>query len=174
MKIILLDRDGTVVVDPPDERVDSLDKVTFFPDVPQALKLLSDNDYGVIFVTNQAGIAEGRMTEEEAWKINRKVIRLLKPSGVQILKTYMCPHIPKDRCICRKPHPTMIQWATEDFDFEPSDVYFIGDRTTDVMAGKSAGTKTIQVETGNGNLRAENADHIAPTLLDAVKYVISH
>ena len=173
MKIILLDRDGTVVVDPPDNRVDSLDKAVLFPDVIEALKLLADHDYGVIFVTNQAGIAEGRITEEEAWKIHRKVMRLIKPSGITVLKTYMCPHSPKDRCVCRKPHPTMLLWAADDFDFQPSDVYMIGDRMTDVKAGKSAGTKTVQVGTGNEKLVDNTADFFADSLLEAVNFAIT-
>ena len=88
MKVIFFDRDGTLVIDPPDLRVDSIDKVSLFPDTLQALKLLADNDYSVVIITNQAGIAEGLLDEAKFWEIQNKVIDLLKPSGIKVLKTY--------------------------------------------------------------------------------------
>ena len=174
MKMILLDRDGTLIVDPPDERIDSINKVKLMPDTLEAMKYLAENDYGVILITNQAGIAEGRLTEEEYWKLHRKILKLLKPSGVNILKTYLCPHAPADRCVCRKPHPTMIQWAADDFDFSPSDVYMIGDRVTDVKAGIAANTKTILIKTLKNTYDDGGADYLAEDILDAVKYALSH
>jgi imidazoleglycerol-phosphate dehydratase/histidinol-phosphatase len=64
-KIVFLDRDGTVIVDPPDLRVDKIEKIELFPDSIGALKYLADNNFSVIFITNQAGIAEGRLNTEE-------------------------------------------------------------------------------------------------------------
>src|SRR5690349_9915041 len=100
MKIILLDRDGTVIVDPPDERVDKIEKIEFFPDTLEALKYLAEHDFGVIMVTNQAGIAEGRLTGAEFEVINAEVVKRLAPSGVKVLKTFMCPHNSEDNCEC--------------------------------------------------------------------------
>ena len=65
MKTILFDRGGTLIVDPPDERVDRLDKILLFPDSIAALGYLAENDFNIIIVTNQAGITEGRITEAE-------------------------------------------------------------------------------------------------------------
>ena len=75
MKAIFLDRDGTVNVGVPIyERVDSLDKVQLLPNTLEALKLLAKLDYGVFFITNQAGLAEGLITPEQFNEINNKVL----------------------------------------------------------------------------------------------------
>jgi histidinol-phosphate phosphatase family protein len=174
MKIVLLDRDGTVIVDPPDERVDRVDKIQLFPDSIEALTYLKENGYAVILITNQAGISEGRIDIPEFHRIHDEVLKALSPSGVTVLKTYMCPHGPDDGCECRKPKPTMILEAVKEFHFSPSDVYMVGDRHSDIMAGKNAGTKTILVKTANVNVEAPEADYTAQTLLEAVRYVVSH
>lgn len=174
MKVVLLDRDGTVIVDPPDERVDSVGKIQLFPDSIEALALLAQHGYAVILITNQAGISEGRIDVPEFNRIHDKVLDALSPSGVTILKTYMCPHGPEDGCECRKPKPTLIQEAAQEFHFAPSDVYIVGDRHSDIMAGKNAGTKTVLVKTANINVDAPEADYTAQTLLEAVQYIIAN
>lgn len=170
-KIIFLDRDGTVIVDPEDERVDSEDKIKLFPDTIEALKYLADNDFAVILITNQAGIAEGRINAQDFERINNKVLEMLAPSGVKILKTFMCPHSPEDKCECRKPKPTMLFEAAKEFNIDLAHTYMVGDRASDIMAGINAGTKTILVKTANINVESKEANFTASTLIDAVKYI---
>lgn len=174
MKIILLDRDGTVIRDPEDERVDKEEKIELFPDSIDALKYLAENNFSVILITNQAGIAEGRLNVEDFNRINSRVIEMLSPSGIKILKTYMCPHVSKDKCECRKPKPTMLLEAIKDYNLDPKDLYMVGDRESDINAGINAGTKTILVKTANIPVEAPQADYTALNLLDVVKYVVSH
>ncbi len=174
MKVVLLDRDGTVIVDPQDERVDKEEKIQLFPDSISALKKLADNGFSVILITNQAGISEGRITEADFDRINNKVVRQLETSGVKILKTYMCPHGPNDGCACRKPKPTMILRAAKDFNLDLSNIYMIGDHRSDVLAGKSAGTKTILVQTAiNVQDEAPEANYIAQNLTEAIGYILA-
>jgi D-glycero-D-manno-heptose 1,7-bisphosphate phosphatase len=174
MKAIFLDRDGTIIKDPEDERVDSEEKIELFSDSIEALKYLAEHDYSVIVITNQAGIAEGRITIEDFWRINGRVLELLSPSGIKILKTYVCPHAPEDKCDCRKPKPKMILDALSEFDLQPQDIYMIGDRGSDINAGINAGIKTILVQTANVPEVAEQATYTAPNLLDAIRYVVAH
>ena len=174
MKAVFLDRDGTVIIDPQDERVDELEKINLFPDSIEALKLLATLDYGVILITNQAGIAEGRLDEAGFELINNKVVELLEESGVKILKTYMCPHVAADNCDCRKPKPKMILDAAKDFDVDLASSYMIGDHQSDVTAGLQAGTKAILVKTANKPEDSDDATYTAPTLLDAIQYIASH
>ncbi len=174
MKFILLDRDGTVIRDPEDERVDKEEKIELFPDSIEALKLLADNDYQVILITNQAGIGEGRINVEEFEKINAKAIEMLSPSGVKILKTYFCPHTPNDGCECRKPKPTMLLEAIKEFNLDPNVVYMVGDRESDIMAGINAGLKTVLVKTANVPVEARQATYTAQNLLEVAEYVVSH
>lgn len=112
MKVVLLDRDGTVIVDPPDLRVDKVEKIELFPDSIEGLKYLAENDVAVIIITNQAGIEEGRLTEEEFWQIHNEVLRQLEPSGVKVLKTYMNGEMKRpDNTDWRKPGPKMFLQA---------------------------------------------------------------
>jgi histidinol-phosphate phosphatase family protein len=174
MNVILLDRDGTVIRDPEDERVDSEEKLELFPDSIEALRYLAENDFSVIFITNQAGITEGRITAQDFERIQNKVLEMLSPSGIKVLKTYMCPHVPEDECECRKPEPKMILEALEEFSLKAENMYMVGDRESDIMAGINAGTKTILVKTANVPVVVEQATYTALNLLDAVKYAVSH
>ena len=174
MKVVFFDRDGTLVVDPPDLRVDSLDKAILFKDTLPALKLLANNGYSIVIITNQVGIAEGLLDEAKFWEIQNKVIDLLKPSGIKVLKTYLCPHDESNTCVCRKPKPYMLQQAATEFNIYPASTYMVGDRLSDIAAGNSAGTKTILVKSANENVDAPNADYTAPNLMDAAQYIINH
>ena len=171
MKAVFLDRDGTVIFDPEDERVDTVEKIRLFPDSIEALRKLSALDFGVFIITNQAGISEGRIDEKEFWKIHNVVLEKLAPSGMKILKTYMCPHGPNDNCECRKPKPAMLLEAAKEFDIDLEHSWMIGDRESDILAGKNAGTKTILVKTANVPVESKDATYTAPTLLDAVEYI---
>jgi D-glycero-D-manno-heptose 1,7-bisphosphate phosphatase len=175
MNIIFLDRDGTIIKDPLDERVDKEEKIELFSDSIEALKYLHDNNFAVIIITNQAGISEGRIDEEDFNRIHNKVLEKLAPSGVTILKTFMCPHGPHDGCVCRKPKPKMLLDAAEEFGIDLSKIYMVGDNVSDIDAGINAGTKTILVETAtNKKMEAPQATYTAATLLDAVKFVVGN
>lgn len=174
MQVVLLDRDGTTIIDPPDERVNTEDEIQLFPDTLESLKYLADNGFAVVFVTNQAGVAEGLLSEEDFYRIQNKVLEMLEPSGVKILKTYMCPHKPDDNCACRKPKPTMLLQAAKDFAIDLPNTYMVGDRQSDIMAGVNAGTKTVLVETANTPVTSAEATYTAPNLLDAVRYIIAN
>jgi D-glycero-D-manno-heptose 1,7-bisphosphate phosphatase len=173
MKAVFLDRDGTVIVDPPDERVDKIEKIELFPWTINAMSKLAELDFGAFFITNQAGIAEGRIDISEFNSINEKVLEMLEPSGIKILKTYVCPHGPDDNCDCRKPKPTMILQAAKEFDIDLANSYMIGDRESDILAAVNAGTKTILVKTGNSPVVTDKADYMADDLLAAAQYIVN-
>jgi D-glycero-D-manno-heptose 1,7-bisphosphate phosphatase len=173
MKAVFLDRDGTLIVDPPDERVDTIAKIQLLPQTLAALKLLASLDFLVFIVTNQAGIAEGRINQDQFETINREVLKRLEPSGINVLKTYVCPHKPEDNCVCHKPNPFMILQAAKEFNVDLAQSYTIGDRESDILAGVNAGTKTILVQTGNTPVTSAEATYTAADLLEAVRYIAS-
>ncbi len=175
MKVVFLDRDGTLIPDPSDDRIDSIEKVHLFDDTVQALRLLANNGFYAVVITNQAGIAEGLLTEKDFETINKHAESLYAPSGIKILKTYMSPHGTDEVNNWRKPGPGMLLQAAEDFNLDLSTIYMVGDRTSDVMAGKNAGTKTILVQTARVSVDSDaGADYTAPTLLDAAKYIVNN
>lgn len=174
MKAVLLDRDGTLIVEPFDDRVDSEEKIQLFPDTLQALEKLAAENISIAIISNQAGIAEGRIDEARFEELNTKVVELLKPSGVDILKTYMCPHQSGDGCECRKPKPYMLQEAAKDFDIDLSETYMVGDRPSDIEAGVNAGAKTILVKTARVPVTSDEATFTAANLNEAVEYILAH
>jgi histidinol-phosphate phosphatase family protein len=172
MNVALLDRDGTIIVDPPDERVDRVEKIELFPDTIEALGYLATNDFGIIIITNQAGIAEGRITEDEFWKIHHVVLEKIAASGVQVIKTFMSPHGSNEVNEWRKPGPGMLLAAAKEFDLNLENTYMVGDSASDIKAGIAAGSKTILVKTGNTDVSAPEATYTAPSLMDAVTYLV--
>lgn len=174
MKVVFLDRDGTLIVEPPHERLVFEKDEKLFPDSIEALALLAKHDIPVIMVTNQAGIAEGILTVENFLELNNDIIEMIKPSGVKFLKTYYCPHGRDDGCDCRKPKPKMILDAAAEFNADLSTSYMIGDNLRDIEAGINAGTKTILVKTGIRDVVSEDATYTANNLLEAAKYVVEH
>ncbi len=176
MKVVFLDRDGTVIVDPPDLRVDKMEKIELFPDSIEALKYLADNDFAVVLITNQAGIAEGRLDEARFWEIHNEVLKQLEPSGATFLKTYMNGEaVGSGTTEWRKPGPKMLLQAAEDLNLDTSEIYMVGDNQSDIQAGVNAGCKGgILVKTANENVDSPNAIYTAPDLLDAVRYIVSN
>lgn len=177
MNVVFLDRDGTIIVDPKDERVDSIEKIKLFPDSLDALKYLAENDFAVVLITNQAGIAEGRITEDDFWRIHDEVLRRLKPSGVKILRTYMNGEAAGPNATeWRKPGPKMLLKAAEELILDLADIYMVGDTESDIQAGNRAGCKGgVLVETAtNKGVVSSDAAFSAPHLMDAVQYVVSH
>ena len=171
MKAIFLDRDGTINAGIPyHERVDSPDKVELLPNVLEGLRLLSSLNYKLFFITNQAGLAEGLITQDDFNEINAEVLKQIQPSGAKIVKTYVCPHGMDSNCDCRKPKPGLLLQATEKYDIDLKNSWMIGDRLTDIHTGKNAGTKTILVQTGTVT-EAPEADFVAKDLLEAAKYI---
>lgn len=175
MRAIFLDRDGTVNVGTPTyERVDSLGKVELLPNTLEALKLLSSLDYKIFFVTNQAGLAEGIISQTDFDAINDKVLSLIEPSGINVAATYVCPHGENDNCECRKPKPKLLLDAAKEYDIDLSKSWMIGDRPSDVMTGVNAGVKSILVKTGVPTVESDEAVFTAPTLLEAVQYIATY
>jgi histidinol-phosphate phosphatase family protein len=177
MKVVFLDRDGTVIVDPPDYRVKNIDEIKLFPDSIEALKYLADNDFSVIFITNQAGIGEGIVSEAEFWTIQDEVLRRLEPSGVNILKTYLNGEAAGPNASdWRKPGPKMLLQAAEDYNLDIKDIYMIGDNESDIEAAVNAGCKGgILVKTAtNKVVTSDKAVYSANSLIDSVIYVVEN
>jgi D-glycero-D-manno-heptose 1,7-bisphosphate phosphatase len=172
MKAIFLDRDGTITVGTPTyERVDSLDKVELLPNTLEALRLLAKLDYAVFIVTNQAGLSEGLITQLQFNEINNKILKLIEPTNIIVLKTYVCPHDGVEECECRKPKPKLLFDAAKEFDVDLRASWMIGDRPSDVMAGINAGTRALLVRTGVPTVTSDEATSSVDDLLSAIQYI---
>lgn len=175
MKAVFLDRDGTIIVEPPRERLTWVHDIKLFPETVPALKLLIDNGFALIEITNQAAIGEGLITPEQFWDMEIGGLEAeLAKEGIRITKTYVCPHVPSDNCACRKPKPKMILDAAEEFKVNLADTFMVGDNISDVGAGINAGAKTILVKTAMHNIEAPDATFTAANLLEAAQYIVEH
>jgi D-glycero-D-manno-heptose 1,7-bisphosphate phosphatase len=171
-KIVLLDRDGTVVVEPPTRDV-KMSNFELFPDALEALTTLAKAGFKAVFVSNQTGIADRDLSLEEYEATNQKMLELIKPTGLEVLKIYLCPHGVNDSCECRKPKPGMLLQAIEEFDINPAEAFMIGDNVTDVEAGIAAGAKTILLRQGINKDETDRATYIADNLSDAVDFILT-
>jgi D-glycero-D-manno-heptose 1,7-bisphosphate phosphatase len=129
-----------------------------------------------VLITNQAGIAEGRINEKEFWTIHNEVLSRLAPSGINFLKTYMNGEAGSNASEWRKPGPRMLLQAAEDFNLNLSDIYMVGDNESDIQAGINAGCRgSVLVKTArNKVVESPNAIYSAPNLLDAAHYIIAN
>ena len=149
-KAIILDRDGVLNEKAPKAQyVTNWDEYKWLPGARESLKLLKENGFTIIVVTNQAGIARGYMTEKDLLEIHKKMNDELKSHDAKIDAFYYCPHGWNDNCECRKPKPGMLFQAQRDFHLDLSKTYFIGDDERDKAAGDQAGCKSLLVDKDN-------------------------
>lgn len=171
---VLIDRDGTIIVEK--YYLSSVDQVELLPAAAEGLRMLQDLGFGLIVVTNQSGIARGKLTLETLAGIHAELERQLAPAGVHIDAFYHCPHVPENLCECRKPKPFLALQAASDFGFELARSFVIGDKPCDIELGRNAGARTILVRTGYGREHEDaglQADFIADNLVDAANYILT-
>jgi mannose-1-phosphate guanylyltransferase / phosphomannomutase len=183
-KAVFLDRDGVI-----NHEVDQLsDKkdLRVYDFSARAVKKINDSDYLTIILTNQPMIAKGFMKESDLHEIHKKLETELGKEGAKIDAIYYCPHHPKKgfageipelkvNCNCRKPKIGMFLKACKDFNIDLEKSYIIGDQTTDILAGKKAGCKTILVKTGYGGKDEKSKaepDFVARNLRGAINRII--
>lgn len=138
---VLFDRDGTLVVDVAYNG--DPDQVRPVPAARAALALLRLAGIPAGVITNQAGIARGLITAEQADTVNRRIDELLGPFAVW----QVCPHGPADGCNCRKPRPGMVLAAAQRLGVAPEHVAVIGDVGADIDAATAAGATSVLVPT---------------------------
>lgn len=146
-KAVFLDRDGTINVCPPRAcYVESPDGFVWLPGAREAIKALNDAGFLVFIVTNQPGIARGRLTAETLDAIHNKMERDLRDIHAKIDKIYYCPHNWNEKCFCRKPEPGLLYQAQREYDLNlPRDCVLIGDDSRDMDAAEKAGCRGIMV-----------------------------
>ncbi|MFH2020853.1 MAG: D-glycero-beta-D-manno-heptose 1,7-bisphosphate 7-phosphatase [archaeon] len=145
-KAVFLDRDGVINIDK--DYVYKIKDLRLIPGAGNAIKKLQDRGYILIIITNQSGIGRGYYSESQYLFLKDSLHKRLARYGVKISAEYYCPHLPEKNCRCRKPGTLNIEKAIEKFDIDVKKSYFIGDKTSDILAGKNSGLKTILVKTG--------------------------
>ena len=187
---VLLDRDGVInelayfpeigVIDSPLNP----DQFKLLPGVPEAIRALNELGFKVAVVSNQPGIAKGKMTERLFAEIRSKMKNELEREGAHVDAEYYCFHHPdavreeyKVNCDCRKPKPGLFVKASSELGLDPSRSFSVGDSLVDVKAGKAAGFTTILIGAMKCDLcrlmdqEDAHPDHVAESLIRAVELI---
>lgn len=148
-----LDRDGTINVKAPEgDYITAPDQVRLLPGAAQAIRRLNDAGTLVVVVTNQRGVALGRMTADDLEAIHRRLEALLARAGARIDAFFACTH-DIGQCTCRKPGVGLFEQALERFPaVDVGRSVMIGDAPSDVRAGEAFGLRTIQLPSSAGDL----------------------
>ncbi len=135
-KILFIDRDGTLIHEPEDFQVDALEKVKLVEGVIPALLRLRDHGYRFVMVSNQDGLGTNAFPTEQFEQCHTHLLDILRSQGIKFDEIFICPHLPEDRCDCRKPATGLLTayLAKTALDLERCAV--IGDRETDIELAK--------------------------------------
>ena len=144
-KAVFLDRDG-VINQKRDDYIKNTNEFIILPDVSKAIKLLNENNYLVIIITNQSAINRGIITHSILAEIHELMKNELGKYGAHIDAIYYCPHKPDENCSCRKPKTGMIEKAIRDYSISTDFSWLIGDSESDTLAAAKLGIKAIQME----------------------------
>lgn len=149
-KILLIDRDGVVNKKAPrGEYISSWDNFSFIPENIEGIKKLSQAGFSFIVISNQAGIARGKVTAEAVNFIHHRMKEALEKKGINILDIYLCPHHWDQKCFCRKPEPGLFFQASRKWAFRLDKAYFIGDDPRDCQAAYRAGCGCVYIGENN-------------------------
>jgi D-glycero-D-manno-heptose 1,7-bisphosphate phosphatase len=184
-RAVFIDRDGTI-----SEEVGYINhpsRFRVFPYSALAVKLLNENGWLAIVVTNQAGVARGYFSEEMIDTIHDQLKRELENEGAHLDAIYYCAHHPsvgeppyRFDCDCRKPKPGLILRAAKDFDIDLEQSWMVGDRYSDIDLARNAGVNSAFVLSGYGrgeweHQRAEwkhEPDLISENLFEATQTIV--
>ncbi len=145
-KVIFLDRDG--VINHPHEHyyIHRIEDFDINVGLVEGLQTLRDRGYKFVIITNQGGISKGEYTIDDVDKLHEHLESVFRSHGIAFLAIYFCPHHHTiENCLCRKPKPLMVEKAIAQFNIDPKRSYLIGDKQSDIDAGKGAGVKSILI-----------------------------
>ena len=149
-RIVFIDRDGVINVDRIGDYIKSWEEFHFEDGALEALKAITDKGFEIILISNQAGVGDGVFPESALWDVHRRMMEEFQKKGIRIRSTHYCLHGKNAGCRCRKPETGLFEQAVRGLSYDPQKTFFIGDKSSDVEAGRRFGIRTIFVRTGHG------------------------
>lgn len=147
---VVLDRDGVINVDVPGRYVCSAAEWIPIEGALAAMGRLSQAGFAVYVVSNQSGVGRGLFTEADLAAMHAKLLAGLAAHGGALAGWFYCPHLPSDGCRCRKPAPGLLEQVQADWGQPLEAVPFIGDKWSDLVAGRALRMRNLLVATGHG------------------------
>ena len=176
---VFLDRDGTLNQD--SGYTHQIEDFAWIAGAPEAIRRLNERGLLVFVVTNQAGVARGFYAEEDVQRFHQHMQASLKAYDAWIDAFYYCPYHPEGTVAayrrvspCRKPATGMLDEAIAAFGVAPTQSFMVGDRNSDIEAGRSLGMTTFLVETGYGSIAkaTTQADYIVADIGAATDFIL--
>ncbi|HZL09914.1 MAG TPA: bifunctional histidinol-phosphatase/imidazoleglycerol-phosphate dehydratase HisB [Prolixibacteraceae bacterium] len=148
-KVLFIDRDGTLIFEPEDEQIDSLEKLEYLPKVFRNMHFIAKNlSYELVMVTNQDGLGTSSFPEDTFWPTHNKMLNAFEKEGVVFDDILIDRSFPEDKLPTRKPR-TGLLGKYMDGSYDLANSFVIGDRLTDIELAKNLGTKAILINDGS-------------------------
>lgn len=157
LRVLFIDRDGTLIEEPPDEQIDSLQKLKLVPDVIPALLRLKQAGFTFVLVSNQDGLGTPRFPEASFREPQDFLRELLGSQGIAFAAEFFCPHFPADGCDCRKPKTGLLDGWLREHAIDKAHSFVIGDRKTDLELATNLGVGGVLVA-GGGHSAAQGGE----------------
>ena len=146
-RVLFIDRDGTLVLEPENYQLDSLTKLEFYPKVFQFLsKIVKELDFELAMVTNQDGLGTKSFPEETFWPTQNFILKAFENEGITFNEIFIDSSFPEDNAPTRKPRTGMLTKYLNNPEYDLENSYVIGDRITDVELAKNLGSKAIFIK----------------------------
>jgi len=146
MKVLFIDRDGTLIEEPHDNQVDELGKIRLVRGVVPALLELADHGYRFVMVSNQDGLGTESFPLEQFEACHEHVVALFESQGITFDETFICPHFEEDGCECRKPRTGLLTRFLASNHLDNAKSAVIGDRSTDLELAERLGLRGLLVD----------------------------
>ena len=146
-KVLFIDRDGTLALEPENYQLDALDKLVFYPAVFQYLgRIAKELDYVLVMVTNQDGLGTDSFPEDTFWPTHDFMMTALKNEGINFSEVLIDKSLPADNAPTRKPKTGMLSAYLNNADYDLENSFVIGDRITDMELAANLGAKGILLQ----------------------------
>jgi len=165
-RLVFVDRDGTLVEEPYDEKVDRLEKIRLMPGVIPALLRLTTAGFGLVMVTNQDGLGTPALPQDDFDRAHRFILELFGSQGIAFEAVFICPHYAHERCACRKPATGLVEPYLASTPLDRARSYMIGDRPTDLEFAQRLGITGLRIALGGA--REATWPAIAERILEGV------
>ncbi|GIQ59662.1 histidine biosynthesis bifunctional protein HisB [Flavobacterium collinsii] len=150
-KVLFIDRDGTIVLEPENYQLDALEKVEFYPKAFQYLaKIANELDYELAMVTNQDGLGTDSFPEDTFWPTQNFILKAFENEGVLFDEIFIDKSFPEDNAPTRKPRTGMLTKYINNPEYDLANSFVLGDRLTDVELAKNLGAKAIFINDNDG------------------------